>query len=85
MEEIMNQLLLIATIIAPITTALVQVAKQTGKVKDNYLPIVALVIGLLLGLAASVLPVGVPVAYLVWAGGISGLAASGLYENIKQR
>jgi multidrug transporter EmrE-like cation transporter len=85
MEEIMNQLLLIATVIAPVTTALVQVVKQTGKVKDNYLPIVALAIGLLLGLAASVLPVGVPVAYLVWAGGISGLAASGVYENIKQR
>jgi hypothetical protein len=85
MEDTFNQLLLIATVIAPVTTALVQVAKQTGKVKDNCLPIVALVIGLLLGLAASVLPVGVPLSYLVWAGGISALAASGVYEDIKQR
>jgi len=85
MEEIMNQILIIATIIAPVTTALVEAVKKTGYIRDNFLPLTALVIGVLLGLAASFLPVDVPIAYLVWAGGISGLAATGLFENFKQR
>jgi hypothetical protein len=85
MEEIMNQILIIATIIAPVTTALVEAVKKIGYIRDNFLPLTALVIGVLLGLAASFLPIDVPISYLAWAGGISGLAATGLFENFKQR
>ncbi|QAA24058.1 holin [Sporolactobacillus terrae] len=81
----MNQILLIATLIAPITTALVQAVKQTGKISDNDLPLSALGIGIFLGFCASFLFTDVPIAYLVWAGGISGLAATGLFETFKHR
>jgi hypothetical protein len=84
-NEIMTQVLLIASVIAPVTTALVQAIKKTGHISDNYLPLTALVIGVLLGFGASFLFTGVPMAYLIWAGGISGLAATGLFENFKQR
>lgn len=62
--------------------ALVQVIKQTDKVKSNYLPLLAVVVGVLLGLAESYVNTGYAVSGAL--GGIMvGLASSGLYDNAK--
>lgn len=84
-NEIMTQTLLMATVIAPVTTGLVQAVKTTGKIDNRYLPLLAVGLGLLLGFFSSFLFSGVPLAFLIWAGGISGLAATGLFENFKDR
>lgn len=78
----MEEILILATVIAPVTTGLVQMVKSATQEKlHNYLPLLSLVIGLLIGLAA--VPFGDVELYArLWAGGIAGLGAVGLYEGI---
>lgn len=74
----MEEILTMATIIAPVTLGLVQAVKKTVGL-DRYLPLIAIVIGLLLGLLATFF-VDAEVSSRLWAGGISGLASVGLFE-----
>ena len=69
---------MIATIVAPITTALVEAVKKGLKPNERIMPLVAVVIGILLGAAAYF--VDAEIGMRLWAGGISGLAATGLFE-----
>lgn len=74
----MVEILAMATVIAPVTGGVVQVIKKATNVNKRYLPAVATVVGVLLGAAATFLDADL---YLrLWAGGISGLAATGLFE-----
>lgn len=75
----MNEVLILASVVAPITLALVELIKRSSTVKNNLIPFVALVIGLLIGLAATPFT-DLDVVYRLWAGGLSGLAAVGLFE-----
>ena len=75
----MDEILILATIIAPVVLAVTEMFKRLGKVKANYLPFVALLIGLFVGYAAF------PFSDLLlierfWSGGIAGLTATGLFE-----
>lgn len=74
----MQEILMIATIVAPITTALVEAIKKGFKPKERIMPLIAVVIGILLGAAAYF--VDAEIGMRLWAGGISGLAATGLFE-----
>jgi len=74
----MQEILMIATIVAPITTALVEAVKKGLKPNERIMPLVAVVIGILLGAAAYF--VDAEIGMRLWAGGISGLAATGLFE-----
>src|SRR5690625_7334775 len=74
----MQEILMIATIVAPITTALVEAVKKGLKPNERIMPLVAVVIGILLGAAAYF--VDAERGMRLWAGGISGLAATGLFE-----
>lgn len=74
----MTSILAMATAIAAVTNGAVQAIKKTEKVNKNYLPLVAIVVGLLLGAAALFVEVGI--IERLWAGGISGLASVGLFE-----
>ncbi|MFD4815078.1 hypothetical protein [Peribacillus butanolivorans] len=51
-NEIMQQVLISTTILAPIVAAVVQVVKQTVNLPNNALPILSLVIGLGVGSVA---------------------------------
>src|SRR5690625_2072418 len=74
----MVEILTMATVIAPFTSGIVQVVKQATNMKKRFLPLTAVGIGIALGAAAYF--VDVELGARMWAGGISGLAATGLFE-----
>ena len=78
----MVEILAMATVIAPVTSGVVQAVKKTTQLNKRYLPAVATLVGIGLGAAATFLDADL---YLrLWAGGISGLASTGLFELGKQ-
>ncbi len=79
----MEQVLLLATIISPIVLALVELVKQTVKFPKNYVPLVSLVIGLVVGFAAQPFT-ELDLVLRLWAGGFAGLSATGLFELVKK-
>ncbi|MED4523667.1 holin [Bacillus velezensis] len=75
----MEEVLIFATILAPILTALVQLVKKTVKLPTNILPALSFVIGI--GLGAIAYPfTDLDLVLRLWAGGFAGLAATGLFE-----
>lgn len=74
----MTEILMMASIIAPITGAVVQMIKKATRVNKRYLPAVATLVGIFLGIVAYFLDA--EIGLRMWAGGISGLAATGLFE-----
>jgi len=81
----MTEILAMATVITPIVSGVVEAVKRATSVNDNLLPIVAILIGVILGTLATFV-VDIDIASRIWAGGISGLAATGLFElgkNVK--
>ena len=85
MEELLNNAVLVATILAPLTTGLIQVVKQTVNVDKQYLPALSLIVAVLLAvlLAAAT---GQDLVQYVLVGLVGGLSASGLYDqfNVKE-
>ncbi|WP_221566489.1 MULTISPECIES: holin [Bacillaceae] len=80
----MEQVLIFASVLAPIVTGLTEVAKHSFKISKRFISLVSLIIGLLIGLAAFPLT-DLDWTLRVWAGGMAGLAATGLYEVGKYR
>lgn len=79
----METIIIFAGVISVLTVALVQLIKKTTTVPDKLMPLVSLVIGLLVGAIALVVPeitADLSVGGHLLAGGISGLSASGLYD-----
>ncbi|WP_182200078.1 holin [Paraliobacillus salinarum] len=75
----MEQVLIFATVLLPIVTAVVELVKRTVSLPKNIIPLISLVIGLVVGAA------GYPFSDLelilrLWAGGFAGLAGTGLFE-----
>ncbi|WP_214720741.1 holin [Exiguobacterium sp. s192] len=80
----MMEIMILATIIAPITTGLIEVFKQAFNFKKNFIPLIGIIIGLIIGFLAA--PISEIDLYLrLWAGGLAGLSASGLYELTSKR
>lgn len=77
----MVEILAVASVIAPVTSGLVQAVKKATNVNPRYLPAVAVVVGVALGAAAFFVDIGI--GERLWAGGISGLASVGLFEGLK--
>jgi hypothetical protein len=75
----MEQVLIFATILAPIIIALVQLVKVTVNFPKNLIPVTALVIGLAVGYLAAPFT-DLDVILRLWAGGFAGLSATGLFE-----
>lgn len=74
----MANILLLVSVITPIITALVNVVKQ-APINKNWIPVVAVVLGLLVGFAATPFT-DLDMVTRLWAGGLAGLAATGFYE-----
>ena len=74
----MVEILAMATAIAAVTNGVVHAIKRTKLIPKRYLPVVAIVTGVLLG--ASALFIEMSMVERLWAGGISGLASVGLFE-----
>ncbi|MBM7633813.1 holin [Geomicrobium sediminis] len=77
----MTEILVLASIIGPVTAGVVQLVKQSG-IGNRLLPLIALTIGIGLGAAAFTFT-DLDLVERLWAGGISGLAAVGLFELTK--
>jgi len=81
----MVEILAMVTIIAPVTNGFVEAFKRATQINDRLLPILAIVIGAILGGGAYFLDA--ELGLRLWAGGISGLVSVGLFEtgkNIKE-
>jgi uncharacterized membrane protein (DUF441 family) len=70
-----------AIVIVPIVIALVQAVKLTGFVPDHFSPILAIVIGIIIGWLGDHDNPDLTVTLL--SGAVYGLMASGLYSGVK--
>lgn len=82
MEQIMNEAIIIAAILTPLVSGLTQAIKRSVPKLGAYPEAVSLATGVTLATIVS-LGFGQELPYMVLAGVVSGLAASGLYDNIK--
>ena len=80
----MAEVLIFASVITPIITALIEVVKRAVKLPDNFIPAISLVVGLMVGYAGEPFT-ELAIDLRLWAGGLSGLASVGLFEVVKQR
>lgn len=75
----MTAVLLFATVLTPIILALVELVKKVPKIPVNLLPLIALLIGMIVGFVAYPFT-DLQTDLRLWAGALSGLAATGLFE-----
>ncbi|MFC4403337.1 holin [Gracilibacillus xinjiangensis] len=75
----MEEVMIFATVILPIVTALMEGVKRSVNLPKNIIPLISLVVGLLIGAAAEPFT-ELEVILRLWAGGFAGLAATGLFE-----
>ncbi|GEM02192.1 Bacteriophage A118-like holin, Hol118 [Halolactibacillus halophilus] len=80
----MEQVLVFATLLLPIVTAVVELVKKTVNISKNYLPLISLIVGLLVGAIAYPFT-DFELVLRLWAGGFAGLSGTGLFELIKKR
>lgn len=83
-NETMYQVLVFATILAPIVTALMELLKRSFPRAKPYHALLSLVVGALLGAAAYPFT-DFELTARLWAGGIAGLASAGLYNTFSSR
>ncbi|SDC14812.1 Bacteriophage A118-like holin, Hol118 [Terribacillus halophilus] len=83
-NETMYQVLVFATILAPIVTAMMELLKRSFPRLVPYHAILSVVVGALLGAAAYPFT-DFELAARLWAGGIAGLASTGLYNTLFSR
>ena len=81
-EELMNNAVLVAVILAPLTTGIIEVVKQTLNIDARYLPILSLLVGIFVAVAIALGTVQ-DVVEFVLVGIVGGLSASGLYDQTK--
>lgn len=75
----MEQVLIFATVLAPVITALVELVKRSVPIPKRVIPATSLLTGMFIGAAAYPFT-DLDLVLRLWAGGLSGLAATGLFE-----
>lgn len=78
-REILDDVMAFASILAVFVLALVQLVKNSINIPRNAVPIIGLLIGLLIGAAAYPFT-ELDILLRLWAGGLAGLSATGLFE-----
>jgi hypothetical protein len=78
-NEVLTNVMLFASVISVFVLAGVEFVKRTVNVKRNLLPAVGLIIGLLVGAVAYPFT-DLTLVLRLWAGGLAGLSATGLFE-----
>ena len=81
-EELINNAVLVAVILAPITTGIIEVVKQTLNIDNRYLPILSLLVGIFVAVAIA-LGTGQDLVQYVLVGIVGGLSSAGLYDQTK--
>lgn len=83
-QDLWQEMLILASLLVPIITGLTTVFKAALSIKKNFIPLIAIALGLLISaFAGSFTPL--PLDLRLWAGGLAGLASTGLYEVVKKR
>lgn len=87
--EGMEGVLVLATAIGVIVAAVLELVKRSytaathgNTIDPNWIPILAVVIGVVIGLLVDPFT-SMDLVLRLWAGGISGFMASGIYETVK--
>nr|WP_082235851.1 holin [Halobacillus massiliensis] len=80
----MNQVLLFATLLSPFVVGMVEVLKRTIDLPKNYVPLISLGAGLVLGSLAYPLT-DMELMLRLWAGAGAGLSGTGLFEIVNRR
>ncbi|GIP48372.1 hypothetical protein J53TS2_19630 [Paenibacillus sp. J53TS2] len=78
-NEILTNVLAFASVLSVFVLALVQLVKTTVNLPKNLIPFIGVVIGVLVGAAAYPFT-EMELALRLWAGGLAGLSATGLFE-----
>lgn len=78
-REIIDDVMAFASILAVFVLALVQLVKNSINIPRNAVPVIGLLIGLLIGAAAYPFT-DLDIVLRLWAGGLAGLSATGLFE-----
>lgn len=78
-NEVLNNVLTFASVLAVFVLALVQLVKGMINVPKNIVPVIGLVVGLVVGAVAFPFT-DLGLVLRLWAGGIAGLSATGLFE-----
>ncbi|NQX48613.1 holin [Paenibacillus tritici] len=78
-NELFDNVLAFASLLAVVILALVQLIKKNTCLPRNVIPFIGLGIGL--GIGAAAYPfTELDMALRLWAGGLAGLSATGLFE-----
>ncbi|MNP22132.1 Phage holin [compost metagenome] len=80
-REILDDVMAFASILAVFVLALVQLVKNSINIPRNAVPMIGLLIGLLIGAAAYPFT-ELDIVLRLWAGGLAGLSATGLFELV---
>lgn len=82
--ELWTNMLLLATSISVVSTLLVQVVKNLVNIPVNWIPVMSIAFGILIGLVATPFT-DAPLVIRLWAGALSGFAGTGIFEAVKNR
>lgn len=77
----MEEILILATSLAFVVTGVVEVVKRATGIEGRFLPLLALVVGGAVGAGAYF--IDAEIGMRIWAGGIAGLTAVGVFEGFK--
>jgi RsiW-degrading membrane proteinase PrsW (M82 family) len=83
-NETMYQVLVFATILAPIVSAVMELLKRSLPRLKPYHALLSLFVGAMLGAAAYPFT-DFELTARLWAGGLAGLASAGLYNSFSSR
>ena len=75
----MEEILMFATVLAPIVVGMTELIKRTTVVPERYLSVVALFCGLVIGVLAAPFS-DLDIFIRLWSGALAGLASVGLFE-----
>ena len=78
-SEVLTSVLAFATVLSVFVLALVQLLKKSVNMPAKVVPLVGLVVGMLVGAAAYPFT-ELDLVLRLWAGGLAGLSATGLFE-----
>lgn len=86
----MDGVLVLATAIGVFVALIIQLIKMSysaakggQEINSNWIPLLSVIIGMIVG--AAVAPfTEMDLVLRLWAGGLSGFMASGIYETVKQ-
>ena len=80
--ELFKEAELIAIVLIPVVSGIVEVFKRAFTINERYLPLLSLITGIVLNATYAMLS-NAPMQNAILVGAIGGLGASGLYDNLQ--